>query len=335
MAELLINSTETLKTLLGGIQKKSAWPTWMPFVRQATYDHILPAIGEELLDFLCNQLGPDDTLQGSAKEKRLLEFVRIALGHYVEMDSELSILLQKGDGGISVASPPNQQAPGKWAIVARIKEARDKADRSIERVLQYLETNASDFPTWKQSTAYTVDHSLFLASATEYTASFGAVQRSRRLYVALRPYVVQAEKKAVLPVVGKAFFLHLKAKLLDSQADYSEEELEVLAMIRLIVANDAFARSLPYVNINVDGRLVSETDGINNEDTLPKDRRSEMRTDCEATADNEAVKLKKYLDANASPTVLTVYYTSPAYVVSDRKPYRLPQNDDKQKPFVL
>ncbi|OIN61169.1 DUF6712 family protein [Arsenicibacter rosenii] len=333
---MLINTLPVLKSLLGGIQKKTTWDTWAPFVRQAELDHIVPAIGEELYDHLLTKINAaTDVVTATPLEETLIERIRIALCHFVEMDSELAIMLQKGDLGVAVASPPNMQAPGKWAIVARIKEARDKADRSLERVLQYLEKHVGSFPVWVNSNAYTVSHSLFLATATEYTEYFGAVQNSRRLYVALRPYIIKAENDLIRPLIGESFYTYLKGKLPDRTYSWTAQESEALKMIRSAVANDAFSRAVTFININADLRYLSETDGIVNEDVLPENRRAEIKAECNREARNETMKLKKYLDHKASPTVFPAYYQSDAYTVSEKKPYRLPANNDPQQPFVL
>lgn len=335
---MLINQKDTLKKYLGGIQKMTHWETWEPFVRNAEQEHIIPAIGQEFYDFLNQVVQPNDSLTAVSPPigelPTLVEKLRVALVQYVSMDSELSIMLQKGDGGTTVASPPNMQAPGKWAIVGRIKEARDKADKAIERALQYLESKADVFDVWKESPAYTRDHGLFLSGATEYTEYLSMVQGSRRLYVLLRPHVVKSERDLIRPLVGKPFFLHLKEKLKTGATDWSAEEAEAAEMIRQAVANDAFSRALPFLNINGDGRLVSETDGINNEDILPDSRRVELRTVCDSEAQRETAKLKRYLDTTASATVLPTYFQSSSYS-SQKQGFTLPDNSDPAKPFIL
>ena len=330
---MLINDVKTLKDVLGGIQKVTSWDTWKPFIRQAELDHIIPAIGEGFYDDLTDKLSQPNSL--SSYEKKFVERIQITLGHYVEMESELAIMLQKGDGGIAVASPPNMQAPGKWAIVARIKEARDKADRNLERCLQYLEDHAEEFPTWKDSPAYTRDRELFLSSATEYTAYFGAIQNSRRLYVLLRPFIAKSELDLIDPLIGMAFATFLKSKLLVRPLEFTDEEKQVLRHIRQAVASNAFSRALPYLNLNGDLRVVSETDGIQNEDVLSEGRRNEMKVACDDEVRSETAKLKRYLDETASSQVLTPYFISDLYQPRQRKQIKLPDNSDLQKPFVL
>lgn len=334
---MLINTTKKLKSKLGGIQQKSHFDTWAPFVEAAEYGHIIPAIGEELYDELVALIDPltDNLLTQEPKEVRLIEYVRQALAYYVEMESELSIMLLKGDGGTQVASSQNMQAPGKWMIVGRIRENRDKADRAIERVLQYLEEKADHFGTWTASAAHSRDGGLFIGSATEYTEYFGAVQNSRRLYNLLRPYLVKSEKDTVKPLTGAPFFFHLKEKLLIATTDWSAEEAEALEMIRAMVAHDAFSRAVTYLNINSEMRLLTETDGIVNEDALSDNRRSEIRASCNDEVNQKEAKLKHYLDETASATALEAYFHSSTYTPRLPKEYRLPNNSDPAKPFIL
>jgi hypothetical protein len=332
---MLINKNETLKSLLGGIQTEMHWKTWGPFVTDAENDHIIRAIGQELYDYLNTKVDPAmDTLSGSAQENTLIKKLRTTLGHYTEMESALSILVQKGDGGMSVASPPNMQAPGKWMIVGKISESRDKADRHMEAALQYLENNKGSFPVWTASSAYTISHSLFLSSATEYSEYFPAVRESRRLYVALRGFVKKSEKDFISPLVGEAQFSAWKAKLLTNDA-WTAPEMEALTLLRTALANDAFKRGMPYLNLNSEFRLVSETDGIKNEDILSDSKINAIRSDTEKESAEYASKLKRILDNKASATVFPEYFASEHYKPTKRKSYQPPTNCDPAIPFEL
>lgn len=298
---MLINKIDTLKDILGGVQNEMFWSTWKPFVRQAEIDYLIPAIGEELyeeLNTLVNQT--TDEITGTPTQKSLIERLRIALGYYTDMESLLSMLLVKGDGGIAVASPPNMQAPGKWMIIAKMAESRDKADRGMEGALQYLEQKKTSFSVWVSSNNYTVSHGLFLSSAVEYTDYFPPIRGSRRLYLSLRGYIEKSERERIQPMLGLAFFNHLKAKLIAQNAVWDEAEKVILPMIRTIVANDAFARAVPYLNLNNEFRLVSETDGVKNEDILTNDRLTAIKADTEKEVKGEITKLKNYLDENTS-----------------------------------
>jgi hypothetical protein len=329
---MLINDEVVLKDVLGGIQKKTTWATWKPFVRSAELDHIIPAIGQALYDDLTDKMSRSAL---NAVEKQLLERLQITLGQFVEMESELAVMLQKGDTGIAVASPTGMQAPGKWAIVARIREARDKADRNLERLLLFLETQVDQFPVWQNSSAFTQTHALFLSSATEYTQYFGAMQESRRLYVILRPYVQRSETAVLEPLLGRPFLTYLRAKLLGRPASFTDSEETVLRHVRTIIAADAFGRALPYINLNTELRIVSETDGIQNEEGLSGERRSEMKAAVDSDVAREVGLLKRYLNENASATVFTPYFQSDSYTPRQKKQIILPANDDPQKPFVL
>lgn len=331
---MLINKIETLKSLLGGIQSQMNQATWGPFVRDAEDDHLIRAIGQELYDYLIGKIDPvTDIVSGTTQDKKLIGKLRTALGHYTEMESSLSMLVQKGDGGMAIATPPNMQAPGKWMITGKIAESRDKADRHMEAALQYLENNKGSFPVWTVSSAYTVSHSLFLSSATEYAEYFPAIRESRRLYVALRGFVKKSEKDFILPLVGEAQFNSWKMKLLYNPVIWTVQELEALTLLRTALANDAFKRGIPYLNLNSEFRLVSETDGIKNEDVLPESKLNAIRSDTEKEAAEYANKLKRMLDSKASATVFPEYFTSDLFRPTERKTYQPPRNCDPALPF--
>ncbi|TAF02266.1 MAG: hypothetical protein EAZ80_01595 [Runella slithyformis] len=333
---MLINTINGLKEVLGGVQNEMYWRTWKPFVRQAEISYIIPTIGEELyaqIDALID--ASTDFVTGSNVQKSLIERLRYVLGHYVTMESQLSMLLLQGDGGTVVASPPNMQAPGKWMVTARIAEARDKADREMEAVLQFLEKNKSSFATWTASDAYTISAKLFLSSATQFTDYFPAVRNSRRMYLALRSYIEKSEREYVETLIGNALFNDLKTKIANGDV-LAPHEKSVVTMLRTIVANDAFRRAVPYLNLNSDFRLVSEADGIETKDALMGDRLTAIKADTEKEVQNESKKLKNYLDENASSSVFAPYFQSDLYVPKTKKVSRLRvTNEDPTMPFVL
>ncbi|WP_421830225.1 DUF6712 family protein [Larkinella sp.] len=328
---MLINDTPQLKAVLGGVQKTMQWPTWQPFVEQAELKYLLPAIGDALYDELSAVTNPE------GRTVRLLKHLRIATAYYAYFIGLPQLVSTNGDAGVSVSNPSQAQPMGKWLYVSMKKDLIANADRALEDALFYLESYADEFPIWKNSPAYSLTHGSFLHSATELTRYFPHAQKSRRLYLAQREYIQKAEDFYLQPLLGKPFFDDLKAKLTDSAYTFSDEETHALQLLRFALANESFRESIPFLNLTEDWRLLAETDGITNEDYLPRDRREELALRAEKEAEKFAGLLKNYLDKTASPTVLTAYYTSAAYTAPTEKAptgQGFP-NDPNQPYFVL
>ncbi|MDR6195176.1 DUF6712 family protein [Siphonobacter sp. SORGH_AS_0500] len=324
---MLINDREILKKQLGGIQKVGDFATWEPFVRSAEQTYIIPAIGWELYNELKSLQAPN-TIQ-----ETLLDQLRMAIAWFAYLEAFPHLTISIGDAGISVQTPANSQAMGKWQFVAITKEAAAKADRYLEASLSYLEKFESSFPAWKNSSAYTLSRGCLISSATEATRYFPAMQRSRRLFLNLRDYYQLAEDEFVRPILGPLYG-ELLAKI-KAGNPILDQEAEVLQMARKAVVQYGFSQAVPYLNMNVDFRLVSETDGILNEDALSVSRLNAISQKALAEATEKAAELRNYLNANASSTVLSAYYHSGLYVEPVGAYIKRPRNNPKNPYFAL
>lgn len=310
---MLIQNIDILKEALGGIQQTMNWRTWRPFVQQAEMLYIVPAIGQELYDELDQNTNPDE-LTGT-----LLTWLRMAVAEYADLLGGMRLVLHTSDAGKQSPSASNMQAPGKWMIVAARKESINKADLALENALRYLETNKAQFATWRNSGSYTLSRELFISSATELTTFFPAARQSRRIYLALRDYLVKAEKFYLKPLIGDALYNNWKARLAANTPGWTPEETQALELLRFALAHRAFSESITFLNINEDWRLLSETDGISNEDVLSVQRRAEMRTECDAQRQEFHTRLVTYLTEQASATVFPDYFGSTLYQPTRRR----------------
>ena len=310
---MLIQNIDILKEALGGIQQTMNWRTWRPFVQQAEMLYIVPAIGQELYDELDENTNPDE-LTGT-----LLTWLRMAIAEYADLLGGMRLVLHTSDAGKQSPSGTNMQAPGKWMIVAARKEAINKADLALENALRYLETNKSAFLTWRNSSSYTLSKGSFINSATELTEFFPAARSSRRIYLALRDYLAKAEKFYVKPLIGAATYTNWKTRLAVSTPNWTPEETEALELLRFALVHRAFSESITFLNINEDWRLLSETDGITNEEVLPVARRAEMRQDCEFQQQEFQARLVNYLTDHASATIFPDYFGSTLYQPTRRR----------------
>ncbi|RAJ94208.1 hypothetical protein LX87_04093 [Larkinella arboricola] len=299
---MLINDILTFKAQVGGIQKTMNWPTWEPYIRGAEIRHIIPAIGEELYDELAAVTTP------TPEQKKLLDRLRPALAFFAYLDAIPYLVTATGDAGLVMNTPANTANITKWMYVTLVKDAAAKADQWFETALSWLEHHADQFPTWTASPSYTVTRGRIIASATEWSRAFPAGRESRRLFLSVRNYLHNSEVDFLMPLLGPALYSGLITKLKTAPLTLFVQEAEVLRLSRLAIANHAFAEAIPFLNINEDFRIVSETDGIVNEDELETGRLNAILKDCKDKASAYAADLVKYLNTTASPTVLPDYY---------------------------
>lgn len=301
---MLIKDINEFKKYYGGVQRTMNWGTFEPFVNEAELFYIIPVIGDELYTELEAVVAPNP------KQTKVLEFLKIAVAAYADFTGYLRLSNTTGDMGKTVASPQHMQAVSKWGTAAGKTDARNRGDKALEAALKYLERNAADFATWKGSDAYSLRADLLVGSATLLTAFFPHANDSVRMYLGLRKYLEQAQE-VVPDLLGDAFWAALKAKVTASTV--SDVEYRLINHLRKWMTHKAIAEALPFLNISEDWRLISESDGIQNEDLIPKERRQELALVISTKVDGLKTAVVNFLQEHASATVFPEYFSSDLY----------------------
>lgn len=350
----LIKDISTFKEVVGGVQQSIEWDTIKGIVRTAEMLFILPVLGDEFYEELANYSN------NNAYVKNLISRLQQASGYYTYAMAIPQMVASFGDGGITVNAQGGGQAVAKWMNVQMIESSMGLADKALENAIQYLNKyknqvvstfdddfseefdDSLDLPvgdkylfgTWLNSETYKVSKSLFISSATILTEHFPVVKGSHRVFLSMLQYLKRAEKTFILPIIGKDFFDSLKLRLSDDSDELTNEEETVIELIRTALAHKAFSMGIPYLNFNGDFQLVSETDGVKNQDAATRGKLDGMKVDCDENAKIFANKLKSYIDSVASDTTFSAYFDSPMYVPSiTNKPYQR-KPIDSNKPFV-
>lgn len=329
---MLIKDIDDLKSVYGGIQQVMQWKTWSPFVNEAEMFFVIPAIGEELYAEL-NGLVTNGTAL-NPKQARLMNLLKISVAAYADFVGWFRITASTGDAGKVIHTPTNTQAPAKWFTAAGRKDAALRGDKALESALVYLEANVSSFVTWKNSGACTLYDKQFISTATELTGYFPQAKKSRLIFLQLKDYLGLAQKY-LIQVVGKAQYDAWLEKIADSTYTPSPLEADAWLLVRSLIARKAFAEAIPYLNISEDWRLISETDGITNEDILPQTRRDELAFMEEQNAEKYKNELIRFLQEQASADVFAEYFGSGLYASrAEKKTFTKFQNDKTNKFFV-
>jgi hypothetical protein len=325
----LINDIGQLKSVLGGVQKTMNWATWEPFVRQARYAVIEKTIGEAFYIELSAIVNPTGSALG------LIERLRNAEGYYAYSIAFPQLIMVTGDAGIAVSTPDKTQAMGKWMYINTIKQLSLKADMFLEESLDYLERHKSEFPTWKNSLEYSMSHQSFLSSAGELSLYLPSSKNSRRFYLAIKQHISNCEDFTIKNLIGENLYKNWKNRLLINSNVWTSYEFQALRYLRFCLANHAFAECIPFMNISDDFRIISETDGILNEDILSEARRNELKYKCESDAAAYASELIKYLDRNCSEDIFPEYFLQKFDKNKGRKRYESHINDPLKTYVVL
>lgn len=316
---MLFKDIKDFKAAFGGVQRTMEWDTWSPFVNEAEQFFIIPAIGFELyheLNTLVNATAPTLT----AKQSRLLSLLKSSTAAYADLMGYYRNLINTGDGGKTITVPKDSQAPGIGMVLAARKDTEKRADTALELAMAFLEDNADDFATWKESASYTIAAKMFVGSATDLTAFFPHAGGSRRMFLKLKGFLEKSQSKYLKTVIGSALYTEWVANISNENHTTTDEETEAWELASNFIVRKAVADAAPYLNISEDWRLVSDFANQKSEAALTKERRDEISLHESEMADKFKSDLVGFLQEKASVSVFASYFNSDLYASRLAKP---------------
>lgn len=207
------------------------------------------------------------------------------------------------DAGIRIANTEHFKTAFQWQINDLVKSLNDAGTSVFDELLIYLETNVSDFTTYKNSDEFKSNTYLFISNSTAFSARYSAFINSPSQFYKLKSIIEKVEDFSIKPVLLPDLFTELKTQI--SAANLTNENKELLAVIRPAVAHLTVARAINELaaELNPEGFLVFDNTGgrdtINNKKQADKEL---VRIQESAQRDGETYLklLGEYLEDNKS-----------------------------------
>lgn len=257
------------------VNRNMAWETILPYIRQATKNHVLRWIGSELYDDIATKYENDTAL--TAEQTEVLETLQDAVAYYTVFDALPFLNISIADMGIQQpGGPDNSTTPtSQWAFKNALWAALSRADAQLDQVMKGLETkykSVAYFDLWRSSSAHNLGSSGFFRTSQELSNHINT-QGSRRVFVALLPYLRRVEETWLKAVTCTGLFDVLVGKMRNSTytesfydgADntFTTKQIELIKLIQRYVANQSLAEAVPHLTVTIEAegfRLLSQGD---------------------------------------------------------------------------
>lgn len=307
---MLFNTIDELKASLGTVHRNMNLGTLLSFVGHAETLHLVPVLGEGLVEQLGNLPASEAPGHLVALRKRF----RAALAYYVVLEAAPFLSVAFSELGISEQSTPNSAPSRQWAYNNFVEAAAASADKLLDVALAWLDTHASDYQDELDSPEYRSRKQLLIGSAEElgrYVATAG----SRRFFLALLPTLRQVEDFEICDLLGDDRLELLREGLASGEVP-SAEAKKLLGLVRPVLAHRAIAQGVLSLNVALTGtslRLLSDNEAIRQRQAASAEALSSLSQQATATADRYQAKLAAYLDAltpTAPPVSLDLYDNS-------------------------
>jgi len=227
-----------------------------PSIEAAQNTYIKKLIGAELLERLLTGIEDDDL---NAEESALLLKIKAALApisvfSYTDIGN-----ITFTESGMHTLHNENQKPAFEWQVQRFKNTVQDIAYTNFDLLLEFLESNATDFPLWTDSTAYTLYNATLIRTAAEFQLSYN-INSSRLVFMALLPKMQYVEDLEISSVLCTYY-----AELLEKQIaeTLTASDKIILPYLKKAIARLTIAIGLVDLSIeaNVFGVIKHESTG--------------------------------------------------------------------------
>jgi hypothetical protein len=278
-------------------------------------EFIKPVLGTEFYDLICLKHAENTLTELQAKLLYTLQHAaaNLAQARFLPIQT-----LQFSSRGVHIITSEDEKTPFQHQIKAAEKSFQHKGFNALEQALSFLELHidAPDFIVWAGSTAATIFKQHILSDATAFS-EFYSINNSRLTFRGLLPIIKRSEAFFLEPVLGADFLAELKEELRDREP--KPENVVLLdnyirpALAYLVVAKALSEAAFTFNGSALQLNMLEETENASKA-AVASERILLAKKDA-AWQDGQTylLKLKAYLNANASETKYATYFSSLLY----------------------
>ncbi len=288
-----------VSTFHGGMQ----WASVLPIIENVELTFIEKAIGTDLYEELSTAY-TGNTL--TADQAILVKKLQRSIAYFTAFQAGYDLLILLADSGQKEAASADGTAVPvrQWVHKKTLQTNFREGHKFLEMALTWLEANSTKFPTWEGSKAYLKSKELFFNNSEELGA-FLPLWNGRLVYLQLRPFISEAEKRYIKPVIGIALWDELKTSIRDNLPDdLTDDQKELLDYIRRALTKWALLCAIPFLRlvINENGLVEIPFDSDLGNRTTSEEVVRSMWVNLQEAGQLFLLELKTYLDTSGKFT---------------------------------
>lgn len=288
------------KKFFPAINKNTDWCTIEPLVEQAEELYIIPYISQEFYDVLETEYQTSGVIADATKAT-VFRQLKIALAYYTMFHGFDSLHTRIGDAGVNEnsntdATPVRQWVfnSARWKACVTGYQYLDLALRSMEK---QVEAGNADFDTFKDSEAYTITRDLLIPNANTFN-QFYNIGKSRKAYIALRPYIRKAEVLHIKPLLCE---LYTEISGQYKTNTLTVENAAVVPYLQRLLAEKTILEAMPDINIVNDGngwKIIENVNAVDISATNLQNMMQQLLSKAELNASQFQIDLENFLYKN-------------------------------------
>lgn len=215
---------------------------------QLQEEEMISLIGQDVYDRAQNYYDSGDfNPDGSELNDKLVQHIQLPIAYYaIHAYQAHTDVSHTGDGRKVNIDSEHEKMPWEWMIHRDDEATLNKAHKTTDRLIAFLEKNEDDISEWKNSDAQKAARSLFINTAEQFDAIF-PIDKSRRFFLKIIPFIKEAERKHLKPVLGDTFD-DIKAAIKSN--DFEDYE-DTLGYIRVPLALFSLSIAIKRLSIQI------------------------------------------------------------------------------------
>lgn len=222
MSKLFFSNIEEIREFIP-IPSTTSFSAIKPTLRNVQNKWLKPMLGSDLVDELLDLLYAEDAV--SDKQQEAIDMIRFPLANYLLHQSTDIINLSVVEGGFVRNAGEDKVAASANSIVQFKEQLFINSQEGFDQLMEFLEANADDFTSWKDSDARKAYKLSFITSASEFNSGLLGIEVGEFVFRKMYKVMLTLEPRFLIKVLGAELFAEMKTKLKNS------ESLEVYAPI--------------------------------------------------------------------------------------------------------
>ena len=238
----LFKTIPEMKAVFSRLNASASIESYISFRDDAEEKYIKPLIGELMFEDL--QIHYDSNAEDLNLDKLLYQ-VRRCLVYYTLLEAAPTQLLDFGDGGIMEGQTEGQSSARQWTMKGAVEYFNTNADAFAESVLQFLEKNKADYPTWNNSQSRKSARGFFIPNGRAWKDAGADLDQPNRFFLRCHQSVKRIQEINILDIIGQDMMDQLVNEMVEDTV--SVENQKLIDKIKPMVAYYALADAIPTV----------------------------------------------------------------------------------------
>lgn len=245
------NGTAELKSLIGFLWASVNFDNIKTDIL-LTEEDVVGYIGQGVYDKAETHY-KSENYESSATEHKLLNdlvhYIQLPVAYYAYYNFAAHTDISHGEDGRKVTiDNQNQKMAWEWMIERDDEATLNKAHKTMDRLIAFLEKNSANITEWKDSEAQKAARSLFINTTADFDKIF-PIDNSRRFFIKIIPFLKEAERKHLLPVLGKTRYDEMKTAI--TSGNLTNAQKSMLAFISVPLAYFTLSIAIKRLSINL------------------------------------------------------------------------------------